>query len=59
MEKFSLPQEVIEAQKRVRPLYDMLEERSVQTWSPLRILIDECVDRARPNDTPELPDNKV
>lgn len=59
MEKdITLPQEVLDAQKRVRPLYELLDTRS-KMENPLRTLIDECVQRARPADAPERVQNEV
>lgn len=53
------PQEVLDAQERVKPLYAMLEARAAHRPSPLRMLIDDCIQRARPDNTSEIHTNKV
>ncbi|MDQ5982586.1 MAG: hypothetical protein QG549_583 [Patescibacteria group bacterium] len=44
------------AQERKRQLVEKMQKRNA--WSPLRQIIDECIERARPvSETVELPDN--
>lgn len=62
MEHVPTPQSTYEqdlqaAQERVRPLYEQLDQNQRRP-SALRGVIDECIRRARPEATIELPDTK-